>query len=150
MAGIVSLNLGALARSTLAIPSENYYAHAAELLEHGRRTTRPARAWLGMFCYALPDRTVVAGLVPGGPGERSGLKVGDILVRIDGEQVTGRTQLYDCIWAHAPGEPVELHVYRESGRASRPDGGRDSGHRGELETIEIESTDAEDFFRSHT
>ena len=30
-----------------------------------------------MFCYALPDRTVVAGLIPGAPGEHSGLAIGD-------------------------------------------------------------------------
>ncbi len=128
--GLVSLNLGAVGRATLAVPSEHYYDHADELLSEGRRISRPTRAWLGMFCYALPDRTVVAGLVPGAPGERSGLVVGDILVRIDEEQVTGRLQLYEAIWRRKPGENITLKVFRE----------------GRIEDIVITGGDAEEFF----
>ena len=128
--GVISLNLGAIGRATLAIPSENYYDHADELLREGKRTTRPTRAWLGMFCYALPDRTVVAGLIPGAPGERSGLAVGDILVRIDEEPVTGRLQLYEAIWRRKPGDVIDLKVLRE----------------GHIESVVVTSGDAEEFF----
>jgi len=131
MVGIVSLNLGAVGRATLAIPSEHWFDHADELREHGRRTTRAARAWLGMFCYALPDRTVVAGLVPGAPGERSGLSVGDVIVRVGDEQVTGRLQLYEAIWRHRPGDTIALKVFRS----------------GRLAELHIETGDAEEFFR---
>jgi S1-C subfamily serine protease len=128
--GVISLNLGAIGRATLAIPSENYYEHAEELLRDGRRTTRPTRAWLGMFCYALPDRTVVAGLIPGAPGEQSGLAVGDVLVRIGEEPVTGRLQLYEAIWRRKPGDVIDLKVLRE----------------GHLEDVVVTSGDAEEFF----
>jgi len=128
--GVVSLNLGAIGRATLAIPSENYYDHADELLREGRRTTRPTRAWVGMFCYALPDRTVVAGLIPGAPGEKSGLAVGDILVRIDEEPVTGRLQLYEAIWRRKPGDTIDLKVLRD----------------GHIENVAVTSGDAEEFF----
>lgn len=128
--GVISLNLGAIGRATLAIPSENYYDHAEELLLNGKRTTRPTRAWLGMFCYALPDRTVVAGLIPGAPGERAGLVVGDVLVRIGEEQVIGRLQLYEAIWRHKPGDDIVLKVLRE----------------GRIHDITIATGDAEEFF----
>jgi len=128
--GVISLNLGAIGRATLAIPSENYYDHAEELLRDGKRTTRPTRAWVGMFCYALPDRTVVAGLIPGAPGERSGLAVGDILVRIDEEPITGRLQLYEAIWRRKPGDVIDLKVLRE----------------GHIESVVVTSGDAEEFF----
>ncbi|HYC54002.1 MAG TPA: S1C family serine protease [Candidatus Binatia bacterium] len=131
LVGVVSLNLGAVGRATLAIPAEHWFDHADELRTHGRRTTRAARAWLGMFCYALPDRTVVAGLVPGAPGERSGLTVGDVIVRIGEEQVTGRLQLYEAIWRHSPGETIALKVFRS----------------GRLAELTIQTGDAEDFFR---
>lgn len=130
MLGVVSLNLGAIGRATLAIPAEHFFEHAEELRRYGRRVSRPTRAWLGMFCYALPDRTVVAGLVPGAPGEASGLVVGDIIVRVDEQQVTGRLQLYEAIWRHKPGETIELKVFR---------GGR-------IEKVSITGGDAEDFF----
>ncbi|MFN2374979.1 MAG: S1C family serine protease [Candidatus Binatia bacterium] len=128
--GVISLNLGAIGRATLAIPSENYYDHAEELLRDGKRTSRPTRAWLGMFCYALPDRTVVAGLIPGAPGERSGLAVGDILVRIGEEPITGRLQLYEEIWRRKPGDDIDLKVLRE----------------GHIESVTITTGDAEEFF----
>ena len=131
LVGVVSLNLGAVGRATLAIPSEHWFDHDDELRAHGRRTSRAARAWLGMFCYALPDRTVVAGLVPGAPGERSGLVVGDVIVRIGEEQVTGRLQLYEAIWRHSPGETIALKVFRG----------------GQLAEVTIKSGDAEEFFR---
>jgi putative serine protease PepD len=128
--GVVSLNLGAIGRATLAIPSETYYEHAAELLRDGKRTSRPTRAWLGMFCYSLPDRTVVAGLIPGAPGERCGLAVGDILVRIGDQAVTGRLQLYEAIWSNRPGDDIDLKVLRD----------------GHLQKVTVTSGDAEEFF----
>ncbi len=130
LVGIASLNLGAVGRSTLAIPSEHYYDYADEFLVNGRRVTRPDRAWLGMFCYALPDRTVVAGLIPGGPGESSGLVVGDVIVSLNTRQVTGRPELYEQLWEHSPGDVVELRVFRS----------------GKLANISIKAGDAEDFF----
>jgi len=129
---VVSLNLGVIGRATLAIPAENYFAYARELVEHGRRVSRPPRAWLGMFCYAVEERTVVAGLVPGSPGEKWGLESGDVIVRIDGAQVAARADLYDRIWIHEPGDTVELDVYRE----------------GRLVNVAIESVDADTFFAS--
>ena len=77
-----------------------------------------------------PDRTVVAGLIPGAPGERSGLAVGDVLVRVDEEPVTGRLQLYEAIWRRKPGESIELRVMRE----------------GHMATVTVTSGDAEEFF----
>ena len=130
LVGIVSLNLGAVGRATLAIPSENYFDHAEELLAHGRRTSRKLRAWLGMFCYSFPDRTIIAGLMSGGPGETCGLKVGDVIVRIDGEQVDGRAELYQRLWGHAPGEKVEFYVFRD----------------GSLTTVEVTGGDVDVFF----
>jgi S1-C subfamily serine protease len=128
--GIASLNLGAVGRATLAIPAECYFAHANELIEKGRRVSRPRRAWLGLFCQAFPERTVVAGVIPGSPGERFGLEVGDIILRVDRTRITARPELYERIWAHQPGEVVEVDVYR----------------KGERETLRIETGDADEFF----
>jgi serine protease Do len=130
LVGIVSLSLGTLSRSSLAIPSENFYEHADELLTHGGRVTRPRRAWVGMFCHALPDRTVIAGLIPGAPGERSGLLPGDVVLNVGPHRIRDRAELYELIWAHRPGERMELGVYRE----------------GRIAHIAVTTGDAEDFF----
>lgn len=128
--GVVSLNLGAIGRATLAIPAEYYFQYADELLAAGRRTSRPRRAWLGIFCHALPGRTVVAGVIPRSPGERDGLAAGDIILSIAGKPVAERSVFYDEVWSHQPGEVVELLVYREGKRVS----------------VAVESCDVEDFF----
>jgi len=128
--GVVSLNLGAVGRATLAIPAENYFSHAAEMLSEGRRSSRPRRAWLGMFCHELPDRTVVAGVIPGSPGDRCGMQPGDLIVRVDQVPVSRRLQVYEQIWMRKPGEIVEVEIDRE----------------GSLATLNVEAGDAEEFF----
>jgi S1-C subfamily serine protease len=128
--GIASLNLGNIGRSTLAIPAENFFAHAEELLEHGRRVSRPPRAWIGMFCYSFPGRTVVAGLIPNAPGEKAGLEVGDVIARVDGTAVRARADLYSHIWARDPGEVVKVEVLRD----------------GDTVTVSVRTTDVEQFF----
>ena len=130
LCGVASLNLGNIGRSTLAIPAEHYFDHAEELLREGRRTTRAPRAWIGLFCYALPDRTVVAGLIPGSPGERCGLETGDILVGVGDKPVTGRLSFYEDLWCRRPGDDIDLKVMRN----------------GRLRPVTVTTGDAEAFF----
>lgn len=110
--GIVSLDLGEVGRFTLAIPVDYYADHKEELLRHGRRTTRSPRAWIGMYCYAFRDHVVVAGLLPGTPGERGGLKAGDIVLAVDGNIVSQRGELYARLWEHSPGDQMQFRIYR--------------------------------------
>jgi len=128
--GVASLNLGNIGRSTLAVPAEHFFAHADELLAHGRRISRPRRAWLGMFCYSFPGRTVVAGLIPGAPGEQCGLEVGDVIVRVDGSAVHARAELYARIWTRSPGDVVKVDVVRDSAPVG----------------VAVRSVDVEEFF----
>lgn len=130
MVGIASLNLGNIGRVTLAIPAGNYFSHADELLENGCRTSRRRRAWLGIFCHELPGRTVVAGVIPGSPGDRSGMQPGDIIVSVDDVAVSRRTDVYESIWMRAPGEVVELEIDRDGANSA----------------LAVEAADAEEFF----
>lgn len=130
LVGVVSLNLGHLARASLAIPAENFYDHYDEFIANGCRVSRPRRAWVGMFCHELPDRTVVAGLIPGAPGEQSGLMPGDVVIKVDEKRIADRGELYELIWSHHPGDPIDLGVYRD----------------GSIDTIVVNSGDAEAFF----
>jgi S1-C subfamily serine protease len=111
--GVVSLNLEGIGRESLAIPVEYYTRHRSELLRFGRVTSRPRRAWIGVFPHALEERLIVAGLVPDGPGERAGLLDGDVIVRVDDQEVSSRRDLYAALWRHEPGERVLLDVMRE-------------------------------------
>ena len=112
--GILYLNLNEIGRSSLAIPVDAYRAHEDELLRFGRVTSRPRRAWLGVFAHAIEDGVVVAGVVPGGPGERAGLREGDLIVSFDAEEVGSRRDLYLRLWRHEPGDRLPIEVMRDN------------------------------------
>lgn len=126
--GVVSLNLNEIGRFSLAIPAD-HYLDARDAFVSGRRGGG-TRAWLGIFCYAMKDRVVVAGLLPDGPGERAGLKTGDVILAIDGHEVPDRRSFYRLLWNHRPGEQVTLRVIRGK----------------EMRTLSVASGDAEEFF----
>ena len=114
MVGVVSLNLNEITRSSLAIPIECFASYRDELLRHGRVVSRPQRAWLGVFAHPLDEGVVVAGLVPNGPGARSGVQEGDVIVGLDSREVPTRKDLYLTLWRHAPGEKISIEVLRDN------------------------------------
>ena len=111
MVGVVSLNLSEIGRFSLAVPAEYYLDAEQEFLGGGRRGMG-RRAWLGVFCYAMNNHVVVAGLLPGGPGDSAGLKAGDVILAVDGRDVGDRASMYRQVWRRQPGEPVTLKVFR--------------------------------------
>lgn len=113
MMGVVSLNLNEIGKFSLAIPIELYLQNEQELKQYGRVRSRPQRPWLGFYPQSLAGHIVVAGVVPGGPAERSGLREGDIILGIEKKQVRSRPELYREIWKKRAGEPVSFHILRE-------------------------------------
>jgi S1-C subfamily serine protease len=130
VAGIVSLDLNEIGRFTLAIPVDDFLTHRDELLEHGRRVSRPARAWVGLYCYTFRDHVVIAGVLPGTPAERAGLKAGDVVLAVNGKAVANRRELYSWLWTHRPGDIFEFHILRNN----------------TTQQLTVPSSDAEAFF----
>ena len=114
LAGTVSLNLSEVARSSLAIPIDCYRDHRDEMVRFGRVVSRPRRAWIGIFAYVVEEGVVVAGVVPGGPGDRGGLQDGDVIVSLNAEEVASRRDFYMSLWRHEPGEPLTFEVKRDN------------------------------------
>jgi S1-C subfamily serine protease len=114
MVGVVSLNLNEIVRCSLSIPSEHYRRNREEFVRFGRVVSRPQRAWLGVFAHVLDEGVVVAGVVPNGPGARSGIQEGDLIVSLDAQEVPSRKDLYLSLWRHAPGEKMTLEVMRDN------------------------------------
>ena len=112
--GVLYLNLNEIARNSLAIPIECYREHADELLRYGRVTSRPRRAWLGVFAHALDDGVIVFGIVPGGPGDKGGLREGDQIVSLNAQEVGTRREFYTSLWRHEPGERLTFEVMRDN------------------------------------
>lgn len=112
--GLLSLSLNEVARSSLAIPIECYRDHAEELVRYGRVVSRARRAWLGVFAHALEDGVIIAGLVPGGPGDKGGLREGDMVVSINAQEFSTRREFYMTLWRHEPGERLTFEVMRDN------------------------------------
>jgi serine protease Do len=55
---------------------------------------------------------IVADVTPGKPGDKAGLKSGDVILKIDGEEVKDSNDLTMKVTNHAPGSSVALDVVR--------------------------------------
>jgi S1-C subfamily serine protease len=109
--GVVSLNLNEIGKFSLAVPAEYFLEQRDAFLADGPQGMGK-RPWLGIFCYAMDGHVVIAGLLPDGPGDKAGLRPGDVIVSVDGEKVTDRAQLYRLLWQREPGAAVKLGVVR--------------------------------------
>ena len=112
--GISYLNFADLSRAILGVPSESFLAARDELVTHGHRTTTVPRAWLGVLSYTLREHVVIAGVMPGGPGEKAGLQQGDLVISIDDTDINDRRVLYEALGNHRPGEHINLKVLRNN------------------------------------
>ena len=70
-----------------------------------RRTATP---------MAVPPEAgaMVTGVVEGGPADQSGIRVGDIILEVDGASVGPQTSLESIIRRHKPGEEVAVVLLR--------------------------------------
>lgn len=82
------------------------------------------RGWLGIepqdmtadlaraFGLERAGGVIIAGVMRDGPGAQGGLKVGDIVQTVDGQPVNDTQPLMARIAARAPGDSLELGIYR--------------------------------------
>ncbi len=65
--------------------------------------------------FNLPrkDGAIIAGLVRGGPAEKAGVKVGDILIEIDGAPVMNTATMLNMIAQITPGSAAQFNFVRE-------------------------------------
>ena len=96
------------------------------------RPARPPRAWLGIYATEMDGHVVIGGLAPGGPAERAGVKLGDLVLEVAGTRVTGLAAMFRKIWSTGPaGSEVALTLSR----------------RGASSTVQIRSADRGDFLK---
>jgi serine protease Do len=65
------------------------------------------------FKLEKPEGALVSAVEAGGPADKAGLKVGDVIRQVDGRPIVASGDLPALIGQAAPGEPVKLDVWRE-------------------------------------
>lgn len=84
-----------------------------DLMTYGRVNKKP-RPWLGILTAEVSNKLVIAGVVDNGPGDKSGLEVGDILHAIDGRPIDDLATFYRNLWSLGDaGITLTLTIYRE-------------------------------------
>ena len=63
------------------------------------RVEKPSRPWLGLFGTEVQDQVVVAALSANGPADEADIKVGDIGVAVDDEQVKSLAEFFRHVWS---------------------------------------------------
>ena len=119
--GINALISGTNRGLGFSIPINTAKAIAAQLMERGR----VSRPWLGIsiagleeseylqqFFPGLSKGVVVKGIETGAPAESSGLRAGDVIIKVDGREVAVAGDLQHEILGKNIGQKVELDIWR--------------------------------------
>jgi S1-C subfamily serine protease len=138
LAGIGSLHLqqgrdnGPPEHLNMIVPIDLLPPILDDLMTFGR-PNHPPRPWLGLYATEVDDKIVVAGLANTGPARRAGVKMGDILLAVGGDEIGELAGLYRRIWrCGAAGTRVPLLVYRD----------------GRTIAIDVKSADRSSFLKS--
>jgi S1-C subfamily serine protease len=84
-----------------------------DLLSYGR-VNRPARPWLGMYATESDDSIMVGGLADNGPAEQAGVRTGDRILTVGGEEISDLAGLWRRVWAAgSAGAEVRLRLMRD-------------------------------------
>ncbi len=90
-----------------------------------KATGHVARGWLGVliqdvtrdlaesFGMDRPHGALVAKVLPDSPAEQAGIKVGDVIVRFDGKEITRSSDLPPVVGMTPPGTEVKVQVIRD-------------------------------------
>lgn len=68
-----------------------------DFIANGRSTAK-ARPWIGINTQEVQGNLIVTRVSPEGPAEDAGLKAGDIIVGIRGQEIKGQADFYTKLW----------------------------------------------------
>jgi S1-C subfamily serine protease len=95
-----------------AVPADTARQVVAKIEETGK----VVRPYLGLRGTATGGGVQVTDVSAGGPADKAGIHVGDVIESIDGRPVSTLSALFGEVEQHAPGDAVELGVLRDGSR----------------------------------
>ena len=105
-----SAGAGSQSPGNMFVPVDLLKPILDDLIAAGRRAG-PVRPWLGLNTEEMRGRLFVSRVSPGGPADRAGLKSGDMVIGVGGEEVSSLADLYRKVWSRgAAGIEVPLKV----------------------------------------
>lgn len=95
-----------------AVPYQLAHKVMLKIIEHGRVT----RGWLGIDAAQSPQDNVgftISAIAANGPAEKAGLRQGDVIVNINGNDILSIPQALDIVAETTPGTSIEFVVFRQ-------------------------------------
>jgi S1-C subfamily serine protease len=118
-------------QGNMIVPIELLEPILDDMMKTGR-ASRPPHPWLGLYTTEAGKHLVVAGIAPGGPAERAGVAVGDMVLAVAGEKPSSLADLWRKVWSTGPcGAVVPLKIARN----------------GKISEVRITSADRNDFLK---
>jgi S1-C subfamily serine protease len=101
------------------------------MLQTGR-SPHPPHPWLGMSTHDQDGKLLVGRVAPGGPAQRAGVKVGDMVLGVGATRATGLAEFFRSVWRlGSAGVEVPLTLARS----------------GDVIRITVKSADRDDFLK---
>jgi serine protease Do len=109
---------------SFAIPIDVAMKIKDELVQHGKVTRgrigvqiqEVNQALANSFGLPKPEGALISGVEPGSPADKAGLKSGDVILAVNGKEVTQLGQLSSEIAGMKPGSTARLDVWRNGSR----------------------------------
>ncbi|MDJ0817437.1 MAG: S1C family serine protease [Desulfobacterales bacterium] len=84
-------------------------------LKTSGRSRQPQKPWLGVFTEEAHGKLFITRVTSGGPGEKSSLQAGDIILKVNQQPVEGQADFYRKVWAIGDaGVEVPISILRET------------------------------------
>jgi len=118
LVGVGSLSLSGQSSDGVAKPMNMFVP--AELLppildDLARgKPAHPPRPWLGVFAQETESHVILVGVSPASPAARAELRAGDLILAVNGDEVSDLAEFYTALWDQGPaGVTVALRIQRE-------------------------------------
>lgn len=129
--GIVSLNLSSVKEASLAIPINLFHKIKHEVYKEEKLVSAIPRPWIGCYLETFDTGVMVIGVIPDSPAYQAGIQPKDIILDIDGVEISSRQQFYKELWKRRVGEEITFGIFRND----------------EFESIVLRPMDRGEFYR---